>query len=114
MFKLCFSLLIVTFSLFSHLSNAECCYKKQITFYSYYKNCEDYQNGNGASRFDKTDPGACKIKVCGDGKAVIKGTFCGKGSCNMFGCNCKGGCIQGDAVESFMKLHQGEISLAKY
>ncbi|RWS09830.1 uncharacterized protein B4U79_11454, partial [Dinothrombium tinctorium] len=34
--------------------------------------------------------------ICADGK---KGTpYCGYGSCNMFGCNCDGGCREGWSV----------------
>ena len=30
--------------------------------------------------------------VCADGKRVGHGIYCGNGACNMFGCNCEGGC----------------------
>jgi hypothetical protein len=48
-------------------------------------------------------PTRCNAKVCGDGR-VHDGFYCGKGKCNVFGCNCDGGCIPGDAVNNFRKL----------
>lgn len=37
----------------------------------------------------------CVSYFCEDGMDAIKYT-CGVGKCNIFGCNCKGGCCQGD------------------
>lgn len=42
----------------------------------------------------------CKALVCNDGK-VHDGFFCGKGRCNPAGCQCVGGCHEGDAVANF-------------
>lgn len=49
--------------------------------------------------------GTCEIGVCGNGKPPKEGTYCGVGSCNMFSCNFDDGCIPGDAIESFSRLH---------
>ncbi|AAF05220.1 ORF106 [Xestia c-nigrum granulovirus] len=45
-------------------------------------------------------PILCKVKVCNDG-LPNRGFYCGKGDCNIFGCNCDGGCIQGNAAYNF-------------
>lgn len=37
----------------------------------------------------------CVSYFCEDGTDATKNT-CGKGKCNIFGCNCKGGCRKGD------------------
>lgn len=35
----------------------------------------------------------CTSRVCKDGSILESGaSFCGYGSCNIFGCNCDGGC----------------------
>lgn len=33
----------------------------------------------------------CNVKICKDGLPV-SGFYCGLKSCNIFGCNCEGGC----------------------
>ncbi|XP_017110789.1 protein Diedel [Drosophila elegans] len=43
----------------------------------------------------------CTITVCGDGKALV-GSLCGRGPCNIFGCNCDDGCLYGSYGESFL------------
>lgn len=51
----------------------------------------------------------CQIRLCGDGKPPSGGlipTYCGVGSCNIFGCDCNGGCIPGDALESLSQLNK--------
>lgn len=48
--------------------------------------------------------GVCHIDVCGDGFMVV-GKYCGYGSCNLFGCNCDGGCIAGSARDEFLWRH---------
>ncbi|CAH1722272.1 unnamed protein product [Aphis gossypii] len=35
------------------------------------------------------------LKYCGDGN-FVHGSYCSYGSCNIFGCNCDGGCISKD------------------
>lgn len=48
----------------------------------------------------------CKITVCADGKRRV-GTYCGRGSCDMFGCNCARGCITGNWKQSFLANNAG-------
>lgn len=47
----------------------------------------------------------CNIKICADGEP-ISDTYCGKKKCNMFGCNCVGGCIDGNWEESFLERNK--------
>lgn len=48
---------------------------------------------------------ACEVTICGDGKARV-GKYCGRGSCNIFGCNCDNGCIPGNWVADFIELNK--------
>nr|WDQ26739.1 venom peptide [Acharia stimulea] len=50
----------------------------------------------------------CGLEVCGDGRRLV-GTYCGAGSCNIFGCNCDGGCLSGDPVKEFHSMYGDEI-----
>ncbi|XP_023166887.2 protein Diedel-like [Drosophila hydei] len=52
----------------------------------------------GGRRFSSS---SCTVTVCADGRPLV-GTYCGRGSCNIFGCNCDGGCIKGDWQQSFL------------
>ncbi|XP_063361636.1 uncharacterized protein LOC134650633 [Cydia amplana] len=71
----------------------------------------EFTNGN------QVRPGPCKVRVCNDGKPTT-GIYCGKGPCNIFGCNCDGGCIEGDPdypedpVRNFMDYYSVEVDLA--
>ncbi|XP_064553603.1 protein Diedel-like [Drosophila montana] len=47
----------------------------------------------------------CTITICADGKAQV-GTFCGRGTCFLFGCACKGGCISGNWKQSFLDINK--------
>ncbi|XP_034126941.1 protein Diedel-like [Drosophila guanche] len=49
---------------------------------------------------------SCTITICADGRAQV-GTFCGRGSCNIFGCACKNGCLTGDYLNSFINNNKG-------
>ncbi|XP_043063317.1 uncharacterized protein LOC108101629 [Drosophila ficusphila] len=53
---------------------------------------------------EKTAHG-CTITVCGNGEALV-GTFCGRGPCNIFGCDCEGGCLHGHYGESFLQRNR--------
>lgn len=46
----------------------------------------------------------CVTRFCDDGDAV-SGFYCGVGSCNLFGCACKGGCRKnnGHSIEEMKK-----------
>lgn len=48
----------------------------------------------------------CKITICADGKPLV-GTYCGRGSCDLFGCACARGCITGKWRQSFLDNHPG-------
>ncbi|KAH8232192.1 hypothetical protein KR032_001688, partial [Drosophila birchii] len=49
-------------------------------------------------------PDRCSIIICADGHPSV-GTFCGQGSCNVFGCNCDYGCLRGNWGESFLERY---------
>lgn len=102
MSKLCFLLIIATLSLFPHISNAEYCPSTTILFYPKGRTCEFF----GASKEWLSDQ--CRMDICGDGRILSEGHYCGKGPCNFLGFNCDGGCKSGNAIENF-KLHNGNI-----
>lgn len=59
--------------------NAECCRSKKI----------EYICSNSFQLFTKY----CQANICMDGTELrINDFHCGKGQCNMFGCNCDKGC----------------------
>lgn len=70
------------------------------------KKCIDFHanalKGDGSSCYPLE---YCYMQACGDGKRPGQGYFCGNGPCNMFGCNCDGGCVQGDARLNFQKFY---------
>lgn len=48
----------------------------------------------------------CSHEICYDG-SILQTSYCGVGICNIFGCDCDGGCRKGDAesaIESFRRL----------
>lgn len=53
---------------------------------------------------------ACKKSVCGDGETKADTNFCGIGKCNWIGCDCEGGCIEGDPQASFLGKHGANVS----
>lgn len=58
--------------------NAECCYNSVVQYECKY--------------------GKCEAAFCSDGTRV-RGRYCGYGECNLFGCNCDGGCRRNSALE---------------
>lgn len=42
----------------------------------------------------------CSVTICADGRPLV-GNYCGRRSCNIFGCNCGGGCLSGNWANSF-------------
>ncbi|XP_017038937.1 protein Diedel-like [Drosophila ficusphila] len=77
-------------------SNAECCTsKEEVIFKMDRGDCEDV-GGHG------DDPHRCRILICADGVG-LHGAYCGRGPCNVFGCNCDGGCLTGDWSRSFVQ-----------
>lgn len=116
MLKLCF-LLSMTLVLFSHLTDGICCTRNNIRFdVKEPLTCADFP---AASKL-WTQKGSlllpnsqvCSIWVCKDGKPVTEGNYCGKGSCNPFGCKCDGGCREGKSsstFENFKELHGNKV-----
>ncbi|KAH8375883.1 hypothetical protein KR200_005730 [Drosophila serrata] len=84
-------------------THAECCTTfDQLTFTMENGSC-DIVGGHGDT--------ICNITICADGVAM-KGVYCGRGPCNIFGCNCDGGCITGEWTKSFLeKNHQYGIKI---
>lgn len=125
MFKFCLLLIIVTISLFPYLNNAECCHKKIVRYQMTDKNKKCSYFGGQTADFDMDDISnprsdycsnkaankrICEISICDDGEPPKNGkTFCGQGSCNIFGCNCDGGCIKGNYYQNFLSKHQNEV-----
>ncbi|KAH8375885.1 hypothetical protein KR200_005728, partial [Drosophila serrata] len=79
-------------------ASAECCTSfEEVTFGMERGICEAV-GGN-------LDDTACQVIICADGVAR-KGAYCGQGPCNIFGCNCDGGCLTGDWSESFKEKYR--------
>ncbi|ACH69459.1 hypothetical protein D1Q00_gp100 [Trichoplusia ni granulovirus LBIV-12] len=78
-------------------SEAKCCRKIVVAWYA--SNCSPYSNDRSVDN----EPVLCKVKICEDGKPN-RGYYCGKGDCNIFGCNCDGGCIEGYGVYNFREI----------
>lgn len=117
MLKLCSVLFVlITISLSSHRANGNCCLKTNLRFrINGTEICENFHEASkmfyqkGFALVDD-DSHYCSTWVCGDGKPpIFNGYYCGKGSCNVFGCNCDGGCIKGSAHKSFHKLHGDKV-----
>ncbi|XP_043476352.1 protein Diedel-like [Leptopilina heterotoma] len=120
-----FSLLfIVSLAIFPYVINAECCGKTELKFERVDTSltCQHFGGILSSDNVVIVHPfyrfpvgpyekaGDCIIYACGDGKRPQdKKTYCGKGSCNIFGCNCDGGCIPGNALESFNALHGNKV-----
>ncbi|XP_017038934.2 protein Diedel-like [Drosophila ficusphila] len=80
-------------------SNAECCATKEEVIYKMDRGyCRDV-GGRG------DDPHHCQIIICADGVA-LEGSYCGRGPCNVIGCNCDGGCLTGDWSKSFVGMNR--------
>ncbi|EDX02796.1 protein Diedel [Drosophila yakuba] len=96
-------LLVVCVSWFG-AADAVCCRTKaKLIFTMGYGSC-------GMVNAKSTKNG-CEVTICPDGRALV-GTFCGVGSCNLFGCHCRGGCLSGNFGESFVERNRKyEINL---
>ncbi|KAH8284074.1 hypothetical protein KR054_009348, partial [Drosophila jambulina] len=82
-------------------THAVCCRTTGfVTFTMKTGNCGNVEGAGWSSLRD------CATHICADGSA-LNGRYCGRGSCNMFGCNCDGGCRTGDWEKSFEKKHEG-------
>lgn len=81
------------------VAQAECCRASLTMSYT-------IGNGNCADAGGRGSGDHCTITVCADGRAQV-GTYCGRGSCNIFGCACKNGCITGNWKQSFLDNNNG-------
>lgn len=69
----------------SNMANAVCCYSLYVNH-----PCDQFDS----EKLYHPGSNLCQSKMCMDG-LILAGTFefyCGIGSCNIFGCNCDGGC----------------------
>ncbi|KAH8312137.1 hypothetical protein KR044_009521, partial [Drosophila immigrans] len=76
----------------------ECCRASLTMAFTVDADCGDVGGRGGAK--------GCTITICADGRPQV-GTYCGRGSCNAFGCACKNGCITGDWQNSFINNNSG-------
>ncbi|XP_030246739.1 protein Diedel-like [Drosophila navojoa] len=58
----------------------------------------------------RSDDGNCVIKICGDGKP-LRGTYCGRGPCDIAGCNCTGGCLRGQWEKSMLNNTEYRVEI---
>lgn len=113
----------------SHLIQATCCSKITVTFsaidrsdcsnFGALNKLSDYNFGSGfggahavASSITNLVMRNCQIDLCGDGESVGHRRNCAYGSCNLFGCNCDGGCVPGDpsnAMQIFSEKYPGQL-----
>ncbi|EDX18339.1 protein Diedel [Drosophila simulans] len=89
-------ILVVWVSCFGE-SGADCCWTKAKLLFTMGKGSCGMVNA-------KTTKYGCEATVCADGR-VLKGSYCGVGSCNIFGCFCRGGCLAGNYGESFVEIN---------
>ncbi|KAH8383875.1 hypothetical protein KR009_010954 [Drosophila setifemur] len=81
-------------------STAVCCKTVQyLTFWTDRATCLEV---NGTSQYPTEN--VCLVRICGDGRAHYD-PYCGKGPCNLLGCQCVGGCKIGHWVRSFKSLN---------
>lgn len=121
-----FALFVVVFGI-TELVRSECCRKTQISFTATGQyTCHEVDNeahypmptGSGVGAVGQSlsenlanlREGNCEISICGDGRPPSTGTYCGRGPCNIFGCNCDFGCKGGNAVENFSRIHGNKVA----
>ncbi|KAH8288354.1 hypothetical protein KR054_001388, partial [Drosophila jambulina] len=78
-------------------AHTECCTFTEDVIFTMKNGSCDMVGGRGDE--------ICAVRICADGVA-IKGTNCGRGRCNSFGCNCENGCLTGEWSESFKANNQ--------
>lgn len=96
------SVFCLTLVLFAASVRSECCPSIVLGFRRVNNTCGHVIGGKKYGEM-------CKVRLCGDGKKTV-GTYCGAGGCNIFGCNCDGGCIHGDPLDYFLKANDMEES----
>lgn len=64
--------------------------------------------------FEQEIGDGCSAKICYDGSALDEDSYyCGQGPCNIFGCNCDGGC-RSNVIGTFdeaIRLFEGNYNL---
>lgn len=85
--------------------HGECCGKTHIEFLNMIpgRDCSYYGGGSIYKSL------VCSNFVCGNGEPPREGVYCGVGSCNMFGCNCDRGCIQGNPLLRFQEKNGEDV-----
>lgn len=93
--------LFVVITKFNMGVKGDCCHKTNIIYKLKSGGCDRIKGG-------ARDPyKRCIIAVCNDG-VYHDYFYCGKGPCNIFGCNCDDGCIHGgskSALENFKEKY---------
>lgn len=81
---------------------AHCCHQSGFVYHE----CANVPHETKTKHLlSETEKRACLSYVCGDGSTTPKYQYCGHGPCNLFGCNCDGGCRNADASrEQAIKL----------
>lgn len=120
------ALFIVVVSLMMGLVHSECCGTKNMFFTVDIRQHSCYnipgakiyiapgqgRSIGGAHTMNAAFLGYCEAEICGDGE-VVSGTYCGVGGCNIFGCNCDGGCKRGNPGRNFVQKY-GHITKDVY
>ncbi|KAH8284114.1 hypothetical protein KR054_010520 [Drosophila jambulina] len=78
-------------------AHAECCITVDDLVFTVDRGTCSSVGGYGGS--------TCEVRICADGVAQV-GSFCGRGPCNMFGCNCDYGCLTGDWTKDFVEKNK--------
>lgn len=115
MLKSCF-ILFIGISLLPHLivSSMQCCRTLYTLIFKTRNNniCSDFSAKNIERKYiykktynivSYSNNTSCEITVCADG--TPSESYCGKGSCAIFGCICDGGCRLGDPEERFQQIY---------
>lgn len=84
-------------------SQAECCLESMTIKYFVHEGCCAAVGGQEA-----VNEYGCTITICADGKAKID-DFCGRGTCDISGCDCLGGCLRGDYLQSFLENNEDHL-----
>lgn len=107
----------VLFTLFcwTHGVYSVCCSRSYIQFRTT-GFCADVDGANEEGTSNDVRYSSCEIYLCNDGKRS-GGLYCGHGSCNIFGCNCDGGCRSSgnnNAKENFRRLYGSGVEITYY
>lgn len=83
-----------------NVSRSKFSFAQQLLVYCFLISYVPYRRWTSSSgKFIK-----CTTQVCGDGLAH-EGLYCGIGSCNIFGCRCKGGCFGDKGADAKANFH---------